>query len=344
MSFARQRLRRPVEMPLNTGVDPALLDGDSLPQGQMFRRSNFNIPTRPSDGFEVIVPGRAPRRVSMDLLESFREVEVDLVLECAGNGRTLMSPVPDGTPWGLGAASPISVVGVHLNDVLGGLPDNVKSVVFTGADQGEVPIEGKQNYQFSISPDLALSKLPILVTHIDGEPLTMEHGAPVRLMVPGHYGMASVKWLIRIDALAYRFQGHFVRKYRYFKDDIEEDATPVGPIAVRSMISSPVDEETVYAGLVDIKGAAWTGTGEVIRVEVSADDGEHWEEAELVRHSTGGRFAPVHWAAALELSQGSAVLVARASDSSGAVQPLDSRWNSGGFANNVVHRVKIQVA
>jgi hypothetical protein len=110
------------------------------------------------------------------------------------------------------------------------------------------------------------------------------------------------------------------------------------------MISSPVDEETVSTGLVDIKGSAWTGNGEVVKVEVSADDGENWADAELVRHSTGGRFAPVHWAAALDLKEGSAVLVARATDSSGSVQPLDSRWNSGGYANNAVHRVKIQVA
>lgn len=343
MSLRRHQLRRPVEIPLNTGVDPALLDGDSLSQDRMFRRNNFKIPFRPQNDFEVVVPGRATRRVSMELLESFREVEVDLVLECAGNGRTLMSPVPDGTPWGLEAASPISVVGVHLADVLGELPENIKSVVFSGADEGEVPIEGKQNYQFSITSDLARSKLPILATHIGGEPLTLEHGAPVRLIVPGHYAMKSVKWLTRIEALPYRFQGHFVRKYRYFKDDIEGDATPVGPIAVRAMISSPVAEETVSSGLVDIKGSAWTGNGEVIRVEVSADDGQSWRDAELVRHSTGGRSAPVHWAAALDLGPGTAVVVARATDSSGATQPVDSRWNSGGFANNVVHRIKLQV-
>jgi len=343
VSLRRHQLRRPVEMPLNTGVDPALLDGDSLSQDRVFRRNNFKIPLRTQDGFDVVVPGRATRRVSMELLESFREVEVDLVLECAGNGRTLMSPVPDGTPWGLEAASPISVVGVHLADVLGELPENIKSVVFSGADEGEVPIEGKQNYQFSIASDLARSKLPILATHIDGEPLTLEHGAPVRLIVPGHYAMKSVKWLTRIEALPYRFQGHFVRKYRYFKDDIEEDATPVGLIAVRAMISSPVAEETVSAGLVDIKGSAWTGNGDVIRVEVSVDDGQSWGDAELFRHSTGGRFAPVHWAAAFDLAPGTAVVVARATDSSGATQPDDSRWNSGGYANNVVHRIKIQV-
>ena len=343
MPLQRQPLRRPVDMPLNTGVDPTLLDGGSLSQDQMFRRNNFKIPYRPPTGFEVVVPGRATRRVSMDLLETFREVEVDLVLECAGNGRTLMSPVPDGTPWGLDAASPISVVGVHLIDVLGELPENIKSVVFTGADEGEVPIEGKQNYQFSITRDLAQSKLPILATHMGGDPLTLEHGAPVRLIVPGHYAMKSVKWLIRIEALPYRFQGHFVRKYRYFKDDIEDDSSPVGPISVRSLISFPLEESVVSPGVIDVRGSAWTGNGEVTRVEVSADDGETWEDAQLVRQSTGGRYAPARWAAALDLRPGTAVLVARATDSSGATQPLEARWNTGGYANNVVHRVKVQV-
>lgn len=338
-------LHRPItDAPLNIGAESGLLDGDSLRQGQMYVRNNFKMPTRRPSGFDVIVPGKAPRRVTMDLLATFREVEVDLVLECAGNGRAHMEPVPDGIQWSLDAASPISVVGFHLVDVLGDLPERVKSVVFTGADAGEVPIEGKLNYQFSIGRDLALSKLPILATHIGGEPLTPEHGAPVRLIVPGHYAMKSVKWLTRIEALPYRFQGYFVRKYRFFRDTYEADSTPVGAMAVRSVISSPLEMATVASGLVDVKGSAWTGTGEVTRVEVSADDGLTWEDAELVRQSTGGRYAPVHWAAALELEPGPAILVSRATDSSGATQPLESRWNSNGYANNVVQRVKVDVS
>lgn len=337
-------LHRPMtDAPLNVGVDTGLLDGDSLRQEQMFVHNNFKMPTRPPNGFDVIVPGKTPRRVTMDLLATFKEVEVDLVLECAGNGRALMAPVPDGTQWSLDAASPISVVGFHLADVLGRLPESVKSVVFTGADAGEVPIEGKQHYQFSISRDLALSKLPILATHIGGQPLTLDHGAPVRLILPGHYAMKSVKWLTRIEALSYRFQGYFVRKFRFFRDTHEADSTPVGAMAVRSVISAPLETTSVSSGLVDVKGSAWTGTGEVTRVEVSADDGRTWEDAELVRHSTGGRHAPVHWAAALDLEPGPVVIVSRATDSSGATQPLESRWNSNGYANNVVQRVKVDV-
>lgn len=337
-------LRRPaIDAPLNVGVELGKLDGDLLRQGEMYVRNNFVMPIRPPSGFDVVIPGKATRHVTPDQLESYREIEVDLVLECAGNGRILMDPVPDGTPWGLDAVSPISVVGVHLVDVIGSLPENIKSVVFTGADEGDVPIEGKQNYQFSISRDTALSTLPILVTHIGGEPLTLEHGAPVRLVVPGQYGMKSVKWLTRIEALPFRFQGHFVRKYRYFRDDVEAAGTPVGALAVRSVISWPVEGETVPGGLTDIKGSAWTGSGAVTTVEVSIDGGKTWAEAELVKHSTGGQYAPIHWAAAAYLDPGTTTIMARATDTSGAIQPLEPRWNSGGYANNVVQRITVEV-
>lgn len=338
-------LRRPVaDAPLNVGVETGALDGDLLRQGEMYVRNNFTMPLRPPSGFDVVVPGKASRHVTPDMFLSYRDVEVDLVLECAGNGRTLMEPVPDGTPWGLDASSPISVVGVHLVDVIGRLPDNIKSVVFTGADQGEVPIEGKQNYQFSIDRETAQSTLPILATHIGGEPLTLEHGAPVRLIVPGQYAMKSVKWLTRIEALPHRFQGYFVRKYRYFRDNVEDDSTPVGAVAVRSVISSPHDLSAVPPGPADVRGSAWTGAGEVRSVEVSIDEGETWVEAELVRHSTGGQFAPVRWAAAVNLERGTAVIMSRATDSSGATQPLEPRFNSNGYANNVVQRVTVEVS
>lgn len=336
-------LRRPVaDSPLNVGVETGKLDGDLLRQGEMYVRNNFTMPLRPPTGFDIVVPGKADRHVTADMFLSFREVEVDMVLECAGNGRTLMEPVPDGTPWGLDGVSPIGVVGVHLVDVIGTLPDTIKSVVFTGADQGEVPIEGKQNYKFSISRELAQSTLPILATHIGGEPLTLEHGAPVRLIVPGHYAMKSVKWLTRIEALPYRFRGHFVRQYRYFRDNVENDGTLVGRVAVRSVISSPHDLSAVPSGPTDVRGSAWTGAGEITSVEVSVDAGETWEHADIAKHSTGGQYAAVRWAAGVRLERGTTVIMSRATDSTGATQPLEPRFNSNGYANNVVQRVTVE--
>ncbi|MFZ0013141.1 MAG: molybdopterin-dependent oxidoreductase [Acidimicrobiia bacterium] len=327
--------------PLNVGVEPTRLDGDPLSQSHMYRRSNFPIPSQAPDGFDVNIPGAATRHLTVARLAIHAEVRLDMVLECAGNGRALMSPVPNGTPWGLDAVSPITVRGARLRDVLGDMSPRVECVVFTGADVGTIPGEGTQPYQFSIGRELAESPDPILATHIDEEPLTLEHGAPVRLIVPGHYAMKSVKWLTRIDVLEHEFDGHFVRKYRYYEDESRPQGAAVGEIAVRSIISSHVGGATVPAGKVDVLGSAWSGVGAIVDVEVSANAGQEWREARL--SDPAGRFGPVKWSATFELEPGSATLMARATDAGGLTQPLEARWNANGYANNVVQRVEISV-
>jgi DMSO/TMAO reductase YedYZ molybdopterin-dependent catalytic subunit len=329
--------------PPNEEVTPAALTGDPLAQRAMFLRCNFEPPSSAPEGFDLVVPGRVSRFITKESLDSYRDVEIDLVLECAGNGRSLMEPVPAGTPWGLGGVSPMTVRGVKLADVLGGLPESVREVVFTGADRGVVEPEGEVNYQFSISREMALSRIPILVTHIAGESLTLQHGAPIRLIVPGQYAMKSVKWLTRVEAVTYPFLGHFMLEYRYVDDTTAGDGAAVGEIAVRSVISRPIDGEGVPAGPLDIRGSAWSGSGEVASVEVSTDDGDSWVEADLIQRETGGRWAAIQWSAAVDVEPGETRVMARATDSTGATQPLETRWNKGGYANNVVHRVNIEV-
>ena len=332
------------EYPPNTGVRVEGLTGESLSQQQMFVRSNFALPVSPPAGFDLVMPGRRPRFITPEQLHAFEEVSRDIVLECAGNGRSLMSPAPDGTQWELDGVSAITVGGCRLKDLLGPLPDEVVELVFTGADVGTVtPEDRRAPYQFSISRELAESTVPMLVTHIGNEPLTLLHGAPVRLVVPGHYGMKSVKWLIRVEGTTSPFRGHFVEKYRYLDDAAEPEGAPVGEIAVRSVIASPVQGETVSAGAVEIAGSAWSGAAEVTDVEVSADGGESWRPADLVRRQTGGRWAPVRWACTAEPEPGWIEITARATDGSGATQPLQPRWNANGYANNVVHRVAVEV-
>lgn len=321
------------KFPPNIGVEVTGLNGDSLDQQQMFLRCNFPVPFEPPKGFDVSIPGRAVRAITPDRFHSLREVSIDMVLECAGNGRTLMSPVPDGTAWELGGASPITVAGVRLFDVLGELPGDIVELVFTGAD----------GYQFSIDRELYDSRRPLLATHIEDEPLDIRHGAPVRLIVPGHYGMKSVKWLTRIDAVTKPFRGEFVDRYRYFQDPEHDEGEAVADIAVRSVISTPSQGNVLPGDEIDVRGAAWTGTGEVEKVEVSVDDGQTWIEADLVRRETGGRFAPVRWAVNMPVTSGEVTILARAHDSSGGTQPLESRWNRYGYGNNVVHRVKVIV-
>ena len=325
--------------PPNAGVPVAALDGEPIGQDEMYVRCNFSLPESLPKGFEVVVPGVAPRFVTVDELSVHRSVEAELVLECAGNGRSLMSPAPAGVAWGLDGVSTIRARGVRLVDVLGPLPGEVLDVVFTGADRGVVRSEGEIPYQFAIDRELARSDAPILATHIGGEPLSLLHGAPVRLLVPGQYAMKSVKWLTRIEAVTAPFEGHFMKTYRYYEDDKETEQAPVGEIAVRSVISSPVDGDTVPAGRLEVRGSAWTGSGRVAEVEVSVDDGRSWHPARW--DAPPSPWAPVRWVARVEVGPGEMVIAARASDDRGGSQPLDPRWNARGYANNVVHRVTV---
>ncbi|MGD2042643.1 MAG: molybdopterin-dependent oxidoreductase [Acidimicrobiia bacterium] len=322
------------ERPPNIGVDVSGLNGYSLSQKQMFLRCNFPVPNVLPEGFDIVMPDRATRKVTAQTFFNYREVEIDMVLECAGNGRTLMSPVPEGVAWGLGGVSPITVGGVRLVDVLGSIPESVVDLVFTGAD----------GYQFSIDREMALSRRPILATHIGGEPLDTQHGAPIRLFVPGHYAMKSVKWLMSIEGTPFPFRGHFVQKYRYYQDTSEAEREPVADIAVRSIISSPVEGDTFTEGGMDVRGSAWSGKGEITAVEVSIDGGESWLPTDLVVREVGGRFAPVRWAVTFDVEPGSVEIIARATDSTGETQPLESRWNVNGYANNVVHRIVVEVS
>lgn len=334
-------MRRITVEPPNTGVAVEDLNGEALGQDGMYLRCNFAVPSSPPAGFDLVLPGTSRFVVPEDLL-TLKRVEREIVLECAGNGRTLMSPVPEETPWALDGVSPIRVAGYRLAELVGDLPDEVVDVVFTGADTGMVEPEGLVSYQFSISRQLATSSLPMLVTHIGGEPLDLAHGAPVRLIVPGHYAMMSVKWLVRVEAATSPFRGHFVKKYRYYSDDREPEQAPVRELAVRSVIAHPGDRATVPAGPLTIRGSAWSGTSEVERVDVSTDGGEIWHEAAALRRREEP-WAPVRWTLTVEAEPGPLEIAARATDASGASQPLEPRWNANGYANNVVHRVTVQV-
>ena len=226
--------------PPNLGVRVENLDAARpLRQDEMYVRCNFDLPASLPRGFTISMPGQPDRWVGVDQLDDSELVEMTIVLECAGNGRTFMEPVPDGTPWTLGGISPITFSGIAVSDVIGPLAAEVQELVFTGADSGEVEPEGAINYQFSI--DVESLDDAYLVTHIGGEPLTPEHGAPVRLLVPGQYAMKSVKWITRIEGVTEPFQGHFVKKYRYFQDTIEAEGEPVAEIAVRSLITNLSD-------------------------------------------------------------------------------------------------------
>lgn len=251
-----------------------------------------------------------------------------------------MDPTPEGTQWSLGGVSPVRFSGVRLLDAVGVVPETIVELVFTGSDSGEVEPEGKINYQFSLTSDLWDRAL--LATHLNDLPLPLEHGGPVRLVVPGQYAMKSVKWLRAIDAVEKPFAGHFVNKYRYFGDSLEPEASPVGDIGVRSLIAEPEDGSTMPEGKTVVRGIAWGPASGIRSVELSLDDGETWT-ATTFRLSESP-YGPATWEAELTLTPGIYVIAAKATDASGIAQPEDARWNRNGYANNVVHRVTVTVS
>jgi DMSO/TMAO reductase YedYZ molybdopterin-dependent catalytic subunit len=332
------------DSPPNAGVPLSRLDGRPLGQDMAYLRNSFDAPA-PGEvrgEIELIIPGRAPRTVTAADLAALDRVKVDFVLECAGNGRSLIRPSVEGLAWGLGGVSPIRVGGVRLRDLLGDLGGDVVEVVLTGADRGVVHPQGEVNYQFSVSVRRVADGSALLVTEWGGEPLGPEHGGPIRFMLPGDYAMRSVKWLSRIEAVTEPFSGHFVERYRYVGDGRHDEGAPVGAIAVRSIISTPGEGEVVSGpGEVVVSGSAWSGMAPVTDVSLSADGGRTWLPAELEEAS--GPLAARAWRCPMQLGPGTHQIMARASDATGSAQPLEPPWNARGYANNMVHRVRFEV-
>jgi DMSO/TMAO reductase YedYZ molybdopterin-dependent catalytic subunit len=182
----------------------------------------------------------------------------------------------------------------------------------------------------------------LLVTEWGGDPLGLEHGGPIRFMLPSDYAMRSVKWVTRIEAVTEPFSGHFVDRYRYLGDVRHAEGSPVGAVAVRSVIASPADGATVEAGNLSVSGSAWSGGGLVIQVSVSTDGGETWLQAEL--EPGPGPWSACRWRCDVEVTPGRHTVMARATDLTGDTQPIAPPWNARGYANNVVHRVSFEVA
>lgn len=328
---------------LNAAAPLERLQADAMPVDSFYTRSNFEVPGVDAETWRLKVGGLVtePAILSLEDVRAFGEVTKVVTLECAGNGRILMEPIPSGAPWGLGAVSVAEFTGAPLAAVLraAGPADETVEFVFTGLDRGSVEPEGEVNYAFGLDATTALSDGPMLVWAMNGEPLTPEHGAPLRLLVPGAYGMNSVKWLAGITAIDEPFTGHFRLKYRYFGDPTAPEGGPVGEMRVRTLMTTPADGQTTGSE-VQVRGLAWSGAGRVTDVAVRVDVGD-WIPARL--GSPLGEFAPAPWSLTLALEPGDHVLAARATDAAGNTQPLESVWNRNGYGNNVVHRIAVVV-
>lgn len=327
--------------PLCAETPMPLLAEPVTPPASVYVRSNFDTP--PLDAAHRLAVGGAvatPYDLGLADLAALPQHEVLVTLECAGNWRLGMTPVPTGEPWEYGALSTTRWRGVPVRVLLerAGVDPAAVELLATGADAGaRDDAEGLVRFQRSLPLAAALAPDTIVATHMDGVPLTPDHGAPVRLIVPGWYGMASVKWLARLEVVTTPFSGYFQRqRYVY---DTPAGVVPVTLALVKSMIVSPTDGE-VSGREVVVRGWAWSGAGAITAVAVQVNDGA-WQAADL--GAPLSRWAWTPFSCAVALPAGPVRLRSRATDATGAVQPEQLVWNRLGYGNNAIRAVTLRV-
>jgi DMSO/TMAO reductase YedYZ molybdopterin-dependent catalytic subunit len=288
-----------------------------------------------------------PLRLGLEDLEAMPMHTVRVTLECAGNGRAQLTPRPVSQPWLTGAVGTAEWTGVPLAQLLrdAEVAAEAVDVVFTGADHGlERGVE--QDYQRALPLREALAADVLVAVAMNGAPLPPQHGFPARLVVPGWYGMAHVKWLRDVSVLDRTFEGFQHTAYR-LRQEAAEEGEPLTRIAPRALLQPPgfpdfmSRHRVVEAGRVVLTGRAWSGWGPVTRVEVSTDGGTTWADALL--HATAGRWAWRAFELTWQAEPGEHLLRVRAHDASGRVQPGAPPWNRGGFANNADEGVPVTV-
>ncbi|MCM8749218.1 sulfite oxidase [Thermomicrobiaceae bacterium CFH 74404] len=334
--------------PLNAETPPDALAEPLTPAELFYVRNHFAVPRIDPHAWRLRVEGAVERALELSLedVQQLPSRTITVTLECAGNGRTLLTPTPGGTPWRLGAVGTARFTGAPLSLLLdrAGLRPEAVELLFVGADQGEVEPGRVEPFARSLPVEEARGPDVLLAWAMNDEPLTADHGFPVRLVVPGWYGMASVKWLARIVALEQAFEGYFQREhYRYVQsDDPVEDAPPVTRARVRSLIVRPADGARLPLAPVEFSGIAWSGYGPVTRVEVSIDGGASWAAAEL--GADQGLYAARPWSFRWHPPQpGRYTVLARATDALGNSQPLSPQWNRQGYGNNACQAIQVVV-
>jgi sulfane dehydrogenase subunit SoxC len=332
----------------NHGMPLEALHHEITPLGLHYLLIHYDIPVVDPASWRLTVGGRVERELELSLedLRSREAVTAAITMECAGNGRAQLEPHVVSQPWLAEAVGTAEWTGIPLGPLLlaeAGLAADALEVVFTGLDRG---VEGGVEQLYERSLSLADAENGLLAYACNGEPLPPQHGFPLRLLVPGWYGMTSVKWLQRITVVSEPFDGYqMVTGYRMRRDE-DDPGTPVTRIEPRSLMVPPgipdfmTRKRFLSPGPVRLEGRAWSGWGPIERVEVSVDGGE-WTRAELGAPPGAAAWTP--WWLEWDAAEGEHELRVRATDATGRSQPDAPPWNVGGYANNAVQRVPVNV-
>jgi DMSO/TMAO reductase YedYZ molybdopterin-dependent catalytic subunit len=336
----------------NHGLPLECLRDPITPVGLHYLLIHYDVPAVDPAAWRLTVGGRVarPLTLALDELRARPAVTHAVTMECAGNGRAAIQPRLLSQPWLLEAVGTAEWTGTPLRGLLeeAGVDEGAAEVLFRGLDRG---VEGGEEQQFERSLPLAeaLREEMLLAYAMNGQPLPPQHGFPLRLVVPGWYGMTSVKWLERITVLDRPFDGYQQARGYRVRQTADEKGEAVSRMLPRSLMVPPgipdfaTRERMLEPGPCTVRGRAWSGFGPVERVDVSADGGATWSTAQLGRQTS--KWAWRSWEWAWESREGGVYeLCCRATDSAGNTQPLEAPWNLGGYANNEVQRVPVVVA
>ena len=332
----------------NHGMPLEALRWPVTPVGLHYLLIHFDVPDVDPGDWRLTVRGE--RELSLDLEELKRRprAELTVTMECAGNGRARLDPRPVSQPWLLEAVGTARWGGTPLRPLLqeAVVGESAVEVLFTGLDRG---IDGgiEQRYQRSLSVEEALRDDLLLAYEMNGQPLPPQHGFPLRLVVPGWYGMTSVKWLSEIEAIDEPFAGYQQAEAYRLRQTEDENGTPVDRIVPRSLFVPPgipeyfTRDRLAEAGEHVVEGRAWSGFAPIAGVQFSSDGGSTWDDAELEPQEE--RWAWRGWRYRWQAEPGEHVLCSRTRDEDGNEQPVEPAWNLGGYSNNAVQRVRVTV-
>jgi DMSO/TMAO reductase YedYZ molybdopterin-dependent catalytic subunit len=335
--------------PLNAETSIEYLRSWITSNSAFFDRNQGGIPNKKIalKNWELFIEGevQTPLKLSFDEIYLMPRATVANTLECSGNSRSLLEQKASGNPWTIGGVGNAVWGGVWLKDLLirSGVKQNAEHVAFEGIDK---PLGSSQiKFIRSIPLEKAMSST-LLAFEMNGEPLPLKHGYPLRALALGWTGANCVKWLYKITVMEKPFEGFFMDKvYRVFQKGQEPDKGQyVTSLNLKSIITQPMKGERIRAGKITVLGAAYAGENEIGRVEISADHGKNWVSAKCI--GPHEQYAWRQWQYIWEVEEkGSYTIMSRATDVEGRQQPLNASWNVLGYGNNGIleHAINIDI-
>jgi DMSO/TMAO reductase YedYZ molybdopterin-dependent catalytic subunit len=332
----------------------ATLNSFITPTAEFYLRNHYPYPTIDAQTWRMTVEGRVEQPVVLGYAE-LRQLPAETItvtMECAGNNRSLLTPKTEGMQWAQGAVGNATWTGVPLQAILtraGVQPDAIE-VIVEGTDKGEIKEppkpDGEIHYTRSLPLDDPILTNALLAYAMNGEALSLAHGYPLRLIVPGWYGMASVKWVTRLIVTAKPFHGYYqsIDYALWERVDGIPTRVPITTMQTKASIARPeCQEEIPLHTPFCINGAAWSGTDEIAKVEISVDAGQSWHPAQLLGEPV--RYAWRLWTynAPPFTRPGFYTIMARATDTSGCTQAMQRQPDRENYVISHVIPVPITV-